>query len=247
MNKTLSIPACCRLGLAILLFSFLITGCGETRYDGTTSKYTLGTNDGGETYSSRVDGDRYSSRQYDATAHYILGRNDGGNTYTIGQHSAATAQYNLKQGRGSRHASASSASHSQGTASRSKTYRTGSVYPKQHGASSPIAIEVTKILFDFDKSVIKKKFYPELNEWADFFLNNPAVTAEIYGHADSIGTSEYNLKLSKKRAQSVINYLTQKGVDANRLTGIGYGETQPEALNTTSQGRQKNRRVEVGL
>ena len=68
---------------------------------------------------------------------------------------------------------------------------------------------------------------------------------EISGHTDNIGTSEYNLKLSQRRASAIVDYLVGKGVDARRLKAVGYGRQQPLASNDDeSEGRELNRRVE---
>jgi OOP family OmpA-OmpF porin len=67
----------------------------------------------------------------------------------------------------------------------------------------------------------------------------------LSGHTDSIGTEAYNQKLSERRAASVKNYLTKKGIDAGRISAQGFGETKPIADNKTKEGRAKNRRVEI--
>ena len=67
----------------------------------------------------------------------------------------------------------------------------------------------------------------------------------ITGHTDNVGTSNFNLKLSKERAAAVKNYLVSNGVAADRLTSDGFGDTQPIGSNTTAAGRANNRRVEV--
>jgi outer membrane protein OmpA-like peptidoglycan-associated protein len=114
-------------------------------------------------------------------------------------------------------------------------------------ADLQMVLEVSDILFEFDKWVIKQSVVPELDRWADYFQSHPQVTAEIYGHADSTGPSAYNQQLSQRRAQAVVNYLVAKGVAPNRLTAKGFGESQPAVPNTTDEGRQKNRRVELKL
>ena len=65
------------------------------------------------------------------------------------------------------------------------------------------------------------------------------------GHTDSIGTDEYNQKLSERRAAAVKDYLVSKGMPAAKITTIGKGESQPVATNKTAEGRQKNRRVDI--
>ena len=69
----------------------------------------------------------------------------------------------------------------------------------------------------------------------------------IEGHTDSTGSEEHNLTLSKQRAQSVSNYLAQLKVNPTRFTIMGYGESQPTATNDTAEGRQQNRRVDLGI
>ncbi|HKJ65398.1 MAG TPA: OmpA family protein [Desulfopila sp.] len=108
-----------------------------------------------------------------------------------------------------------------------------------------IVIEASDVLFDFDKYVIKKIYYPVLDEWVLFFQENPHIIAQIFGHTDSIGPDAYNQKLSERRARAVFNYLVDNGIDKTRLKTRGFGESLPIAPNTTPEGRQKNRRVEV--
>ncbi|MEN8199776.1 MAG: OmpA family protein [Thermodesulfobacteriota bacterium] len=110
-----------------------------------------------------------------------------------------------------------------------------------------MVLEVSDVLFDFDKAVIKQPYVPELERWADYFKDNPQVTAKISGHTDSIGTNAYNQNLSERRAQAVINYLNNAGVASGRLSAAGFGESVPRTSNTTAEGRQKNRRVELEL
>lgn len=110
-----------------------------------------------------------------------------------------------------------------------------------------LVLDASDILFAFDKWVIRADVVPELDQWADYFQQNPQVKAEIAGYADSTGPASYNQTLSERRAQAVTNYLIKKGVDPNRFVARGFGETQPVAPNTTPEGRQKNRRVELKL
>jgi len=71
----------------------------------------------------------------------------------------------------------------------------------------------------------------------------PFATALVEGHTDSVGSDAYNMKLSDRRAKSVFDYLTSRGVDPSRLSSVGKGETMPIADNSTAEGRQQNRRV----
>ncbi|HNQ00543.1 MAG TPA: OmpA family protein, partial [Bacteroidia bacterium] len=73
----------------------------------------------------------------------------------------------------------------------------------------------------------------------------PEAKLSVEGHTDNTGNPEKNVTLSQKRCESVKNYLVSKGIDANRLTATGYGDTRPIADNKTADGRAKNRRVEL--
>jgi OOP family OmpA-OmpF porin len=101
------------------------------------------------------------------------------------------------------------------------------------------------VLFDFDKSVIKPEAYPLLNEVVTILKKNPDMTVELQGHTDNIGTAEYNMGLSLRRANAVADYLESKGISADRLTTKGFGFSKPVALNGTAFGRSLNRRVEL--
>ena len=102
-----------------------------------------------------------------------------------------------------------------------------------------------EVLFDFDKSVIKKEFYPVLDETKKIFDDYPTMRVQIDGHTDSVGTDAYNQKLSERRANAVMKYLVTKvGIDSSRLKAVGYGETKPAYPNDTKEDRAKNRRVE---
>ncbi|TKB28014.1 OmpA family protein [Desulfopila sp. IMCC35006] len=101
------------------------------------------------------------------------------------------------------------------------------------------------VLFDFDKAVIKKQFYPELDKTKKIFDDYPTMRVQIDGHTDSVGTDKYNQKLSERRANAVMKYLVNKvGIEANRLKAVGYGESKPAYPNDTAENRSKNRRVE---
>lgn len=107
-------------------------------------------------------------------------------------------------------------------------------------------IEITeKIQFEYNKAVILPASFGLLDEIADVIQKNPHIKKiAIEGHASSEGNAKHNLKLSDDRAKSVMKYLTDKGVDAARLTAKGYGVERPIADNATEEGREKNRRVE---
>ena len=111
-----------------------------------------------------------------------------------------------------------------------------------------MAITLKGIYFDFDKATIKPESRPALDDAAKILKDNPTITVEIHGHTDSRGSNEYNLKLSKARATSVVDYLVRdSGIEAARLTARGFGESKPIATNNTDAGRALNRRVEFAI
>jgi len=77
--------------------------------------------------------------------------------------------------------------------------------------------------------------------------DNPGIDAEVAGYTDNTGKPAYNLKLSQRRAEAVMKYLVDHGIDASRLTAKGYGEADPVASNATKEGRAQNRRVELRI
>ena len=101
------------------------------------------------------------------------------------------------------------------------------------------------VLFDFGSAEIKSEAHPMLNEASDVLKKNSEVNFQVDGHTDSNGPAEYNIKLSERRANAVMEYLVSKGVDAKRLTIKGFGLTKPAVSNDTKEGRAKNRRVEL--
>ncbi len=102
------------------------------------------------------------------------------------------------------------------------------------------------ILFDIDKAAIRDEYRDEVNRVATFMQKFPTTTAVIEGHTDEVGTDEYNMQLSQKRAESVVTYLADNfGIERTRLKAKGYGKTRPIADNSTEAGKQKNRRVEA--
>ena len=101
------------------------------------------------------------------------------------------------------------------------------------------------LLFDLDKAVIKKEFYPVLDDTKKIFDKYPDMKVQIDGYTDSTGTDAYNQNLSERRAKAVRDYLVNSvGIDPSRLTAVGHGESNPAASNSTKEGRAKNRRVE---
>lgn len=108
-------------------------------------------------------------------------------------------------------------------------------------------ITLDNILFDTDKSTIRKKGQDDLTKLLHILEEYPTMEIEVGGHTDFVGGFDYNMELSLRRARSVVSYLMDHGVDQSRLSYIGYGTTRPIATNQNDEGRQQNRRVEFRI
>jgi len=116
--------------------------------------------------------------------------------------------------------------------------------------TAPDELNVTvrnEVLFDFNSSALRPASRTSLREMANVFEKYPNTTIEVAGHTDSIGSAAYNQRLSERRAGSVANYLEGIGVNGSRIDAVGYGKSQPRATNSTANGRQLNRRVEIHI
>lgn len=108
-----------------------------------------------------------------------------------------------------------------------------------------VKVRINNIFFDFDDNKLKPESYPELDRLCKVITENPTIKIHVEGHTDNIGSSKYNLDLSKSRAEAVREYLIKKGIVKSRFTIMGFGDTIPVADNSNDEGRAKNRRVEV--
>jgi outer membrane protein OmpA-like peptidoglycan-associated protein len=112
------------------------------------------------------------------------------------------------------------------------------------------AIVLENIYYDFAKWNIRADAAIELDKLVDILYDNPEISIELSSHTDSVDTESYNQRLSQRRAESAVNYIIAAGIDKNRITARGYGESRPVARNTNPdgtdnpEGRQKNRRTE---
>jgi len=105
----------------------------------------------------------------------------------------------------------------------------------------------SEVSFDVNQASIKSNFRDSLNKVAGVVSENEKTAIHIIGHTDSTGSESYNQQLSEKRANSVARYLSQNGVQSDRMRMVGRGETLPVADNSSSAGRSQNRRVEIYL
>ena len=100
------------------------------------------------------------------------------------------------------------------------------------------------IFFDTDKFNLKEESRSELAKLIQLLKGNPGIHIEISGHTDNQGTADYNLVLSRNRAQAVYDYLIINGITKERLSYSGFGLTRPIDSNDTEEGRANNRRTE---
>ncbi len=114
---------------------------------------------------------------------------------------------------------------------------------QQARAPEPARIIPSKVLFKFDSSVVEDKWNDDLAELAGYIARKTPGKIVVEGHADWIGTNDYNIKLSERRAKAVIDhFVSRHGLDRNIFEIEAYGESKPEASNETVGGRQENRR-----
>jgi outer membrane protein OmpA-like peptidoglycan-associated protein len=106
---------------------------------------------------------------------------------------------------------------------------------------------LNNIFFEFDKHELDDSSIPELEKVVRFLQENPAVSIEISGHTDTIGAIEYNLELSKKRALSIVRYLTSKGIPQKRVSSVGLGSSKPLTLDDSPELQKINRRIEFRI
>lgn len=106
------------------------------------------------------------------------------------------------------------------------------------------SIVFRNILFEFDSADLKAESLAVLDQVVEYLRSNPGVSMEIQGHTDNVGTAEYNLRLSSRRAQTVRDYLMNKGIPPERLEVQGLGLSSPLVPNDTEENRARNRRVE---
>lgn len=114
------------------------------------------------------------------------------------------------------------------------------LYPIEQGVS----LILKNVQFKTDSYELEAVSFPELQKLIDLLKKDTKIKAVIQGHTDNVGKPTYNLELSQKRAQSVVEYLFKNGVELNRLTAKGFGESKPISTNDTKEGRHLNRRTE---
>ncbi len=114
---------------------------------------------------------------------------------------------------------------------------------KQIGEAGKVALY--GIYFDFNKAEVKPESEPTIIEIAKLLQGNPDLKLQVAGHTDNVGSFETNKTLSQKRAEAVVAAVSAKGIDAERMSAVGFSSRAPVASNATEEGRAKNRRVEL--
>jgi outer membrane protein OmpA-like peptidoglycan-associated protein len=108
-----------------------------------------------------------------------------------------------------------------------------------------LIVNMSDVLFDFNKYTLRPAAREKLAKISGIILSHPGLRLEVDGYTDSVGTEEYNLKLSNERAGAVQGYLVQQGLAQDNVSAVGFGKDNPVASNSTPSGRQLNRRVEL--
>ncbi len=114
-------------------------------------------------------------------------------------------------------------------------------------AATKKTIVLRGINFDTAKATIKPEFEGVLDAGIEALKENPGVRVQVAGYTDSTGADAYNQALSERRAKSVLDYLSTHGIDASRLSAVGFGKNNPVGDNATADGRAQNRRVELNI
>jgi outer membrane protein OmpA-like peptidoglycan-associated protein len=108
-----------------------------------------------------------------------------------------------------------------------------------------LVLTLGDVLFDVDEATLKAGATQSLSRLIAFLKEYPDRQVLVEGHTDSTGTEQYNLGLSQRRAESVVQFLSLNGITPDRAIARGYGKAYPVAGNETAAGRQRNRRVEI--
>lgn len=108
-------------------------------------------------------------------------------------------------------------------------------------------VVLNNLFFPSNKYTLEARSKTELNKLVQLLTQNPGLRIQIAGHTDDVGEAAFNLELSRKRAQSVVDYLTQRGIGRSRLAVAGFGESKPVKPNNSEENRQLNRRIELKI
>ncbi|WP_144210112.1 OmpA family protein [Shewanella donghaensis] len=111
---------------------------------------------------------------------------------------------------------------------------------------SPVSSRLEGVLFDNDSADLKAESHDRLLKAVKYLKDNPHTTVVIEGHASNVGNADYNMALSERRAQTIVDTLVQDyGIDANRLEAVGYGVTRPIIEGSSAEANKQNRRIDA--
>lgn len=110
-----------------------------------------------------------------------------------------------------------------------------------------MTLDGSQIEFDFDQDTLRPENREVISRIAGVLMTFENYGIQIFGHTDDVGTNEYNLDLSKRRAERVRSYLAESGIDPGVMTTMGLGESEPLVQGTDDESRQSNRRVELAI
>jgi outer membrane protein OmpA-like peptidoglycan-associated protein len=114
-----------------------------------------------------------------------------------------------------------------------------------HDTARGLIVNMSDVLFDTGKYTLRAETREKLAKISGIMLAHPGLNLEVDGYTDNVGSAEYNQLLSEQRAATVEEFLVQQGLPRSSVTSLGFGKSQPVAPNDTSEGRAKNRRVEL--
>ena len=170
--------------------------------------------------------------KYDIKEFYLS--NDSSYSYTVGEHNSLLATYEA-------YADVIDMGF---TTAKVKTYVLAELPAEVIEKINRSFAEFADANFEFNQSKVSESSYVILDRVATIMEENPDLVMEIAAHTDNLGSFEFNMNLSEKRVQSIVDYLVSKGIDKIRVVGKGYGESRPISSNSTEEGRMQNRRVE---
>ena len=108
-----------------------------------------------------------------------------------------------------------------------------------------LIVNMSDVLFDTGRFTLRPAAREKLAKISGILLAYPGLKLQVEGHTDSVGSDEFNQRLSEQRAGAVRDYLVEQGVSSDSVTVRGFGKTRPVVSNDTPEGRQQNRRVEI--
>ena len=181
----------------------------------------------------------------------------GGSTSGFAPSGSNVSSSNSDSGNASTNGSSSNGGSGDGTSSQALAksgkitngaFVSPAIHLQAYAVNKPIV--VNNILYDYGYATLRPESITVLDGLVKTMVDNPKVVIELSAHTDSIGSDAYNLKLSQDRAQSCVDYMLSKGINATRISAVGYGRSKPIAPNSlpsgqdNPDGRQLNRRIE---